>query len=182
MAQAARVWFSLLVALLAASLAVLPAGASPAQSAQPERLAPLEQSILNRVNEIRASHGLRQLKPSSELESAAVDHSQSMLTYGFFRHESKDGSSFESRLRRFYPLEGFSHWQVGENLVYSSVQLTGASTARAWLRSAPHREDMLSSQWREVGIGALHADSAGGAFKHASVWVVTMDFGARTRG
>jgi uncharacterized protein YkwD len=124
---------------------------------------------------------LRLLKPSSELQSAAVDHSQAMLTYGFFRHESKDGSSFEARLRRFYPLEGFAHWQVGENLVYSSAQLTGAATARAWLRSAPHREDMLSPRWREVGVGALHADSAGGAFNNAAVWVVTMDFGARTR-
>lgn len=180
MGHGVRVWFSLLVALLAASLAVVPAGASPSRSDQLVRLGPLEQSILTRVNAVRAAHGLGQLKVSSELESAAVDHSQSMLTYGFFRHESRDGTPFETRLRRFYPLAGFARWQVGENLVYSSAQLSGAGAVRAWLRSTPHRQDMLSPEWREVGIGALHADSAGGAFKQEAVWVVTMDFGART--
>jgi uncharacterized protein YkwD len=181
MGFAVRVWLSMFVALVAASLAVLPATASPAGSDNLDRLAPLEQSILAKVNQVRAARGLRSLTLSSELESAAVDHSQSMLTYGFFRHESKDGSPFEARLRRFYPLEGFSRWQVGENLVYSSVQLNATGAVRAWLRSPPHREDMLSPGWREVGVGALHADAAGGTFKQAQVWVVTIDFGARSR-
>jgi uncharacterized protein YkwD len=182
MRRASRVWFALLMALVSASLAVVPAGASPGHAQHLQRLAPLEQSLLARVNDVRAAHGLRALTLSRELQSAAVDHSQSMLTYGFFRHESRDGSPFEARLRRFYPLTGFSRWEVGENLVYSSAYLNGAGAVRAWLRSPPHRADLLAPQWREIGIGALHTVSAGGMFKHGPVWVVTMDFGARTRG
>lgn len=182
MGYAARVWITVLVLLLGGALLIGSAGASPARSGHVQRLATLEQGILEQVNGIRAAHGLRVLSVSSALESAAVNHSQSMLSGGFFRHESKDGSSFEARLRRFYPIAGFSRWAVGENLVYSSSSLSATAAVKAWLRSAPHRRDMLSAQWREVGIGALHSESAGGSFKQAAVWIVTMDFGSRSHG
>ena len=53
---------------------------------------------------------------------------------------------------------------------------------QAWLDSPPHRENMLDPTWREVGIGSLHAASAGGTFGGGPTWVITMDFGARTGG
>jgi uncharacterized protein YkwD len=176
------VWCVILAALVSSALLVVPANATPARAERLERLASLEQQILATVNDVRAAHGLRSLKLSSELESAAVDHSQSMLTYGYFGHESRDGSPFKARLTRFYPFAGFTSWWAGENLVYSSANLNASGAVRAWLRSPAHREDMLSPRWREAGVGAVHADSAGGAFKHLPVWLVTMDFGMRTRG
>lgn len=181
MGHAIRVWCVVLAALVSSAALVVPANASPARSQHLERLASLEQDILTKVNDVRAAHGLRSLKISSELESAAVDHSQSMLTYGYFGHESRDGSPFKARLTRFYPLDGFTRWWVGENLVYSSASLNATGAVRAWLRSPAHREDLLSPRWRETGVGAVHADSAGGTFKHLPVWLVTMDFGMRAR-
>ena len=41
---------------------------------------------------------------------------------------------------------------------------------------------MLEPGWREVGIGSLHASSAGGQFGGEPTWVITMDFGARAGG
>ena len=174
-------WCVVLAALISSALLVVPANASPARSQHLERLASLEQEILTKVNDVRAAHGLRSLKISSELESAAVDHSQSMLTYGYFAHEARDGSSFRARLTRFYPLDGFTSWRAGENLVYSSARLNASGAVRAWMRSPALREDLLAPRWRETGVGAVHADSAGGTFKHQPVWLVTMDFGLRTR-
>jgi uncharacterized protein YkwD len=47
------------------------------------------------------------------------------------------------------------------------------------MTSAPHRENILSSEWREIGIGAAHFASAKGTFGGGSVTIVTADFGAR---
>ena len=48
------------------------------------------------------------------------------------------------------------------------------------MASPAHRENMLTPEWREVGIGSLRARSAGGIFAGEATWVITMDFGARS--
>jgi uncharacterized protein YkwD len=103
-----------------------------------------------------------------------------MLAGGFFAHESKDGSPFFVRVKRYYPAAGFHQWSAGENLLFSSGELRGGSVIRAWLDSPPHRENMLAANWREVGIAALHASSAPGVFGDEPTVLITMDFGARS--
>ena len=48
-----------------------------------------------------------------------------------------------------------------------------------WLDSPPHRKTLLSRQWREVGLGAVHVASAPGTFGGREVTIVTADFGVR---
>jgi uncharacterized protein YkwD len=50
-----------------------------------------------------------------------------------------------------------------------------------WLKSPPHRKNLLDPAWREVGLGAYEAAVGTGAFAAANgpVVVVTMDFGSR---
>ena len=120
----------------------------------------LEQGVLSRLNTVRASKGLRPLVLSNELGEAALAHSRSMLAGGFFAHESRDGSPFFVRVKRYYPAAGFHRWSAGENLLFSTGKLSDASVISAWLNSPPHRENMLAPNWREVGIAALHASSA----------------------
>jgi uncharacterized protein YkwD len=155
------------------------AGAVVAAPAATERLHGLDQAILARLNTTRAAHGLRPLRPSQELQNAAVFQSRSMLEGGFFAHESRDGSPFSLRLKRFYSPAGYQSWTTGENLLYKSAEISADEAIRAWLASPRHREVMLDPSWREVGIGSLHAPSAGGSFGGRPTWVITMDFGAR---
>ena len=48
-----------------------------------------------------------------------------------------------------------------------------------WMDSPPHRENILSRDWREIGIGAVFVASAPGEYRGRSVTIVTADFGSR---
>ena len=72
---------------------------------------------------------------------------------------------------------------AGENILYNTSDIDADHQAiQAWLDSPPHRENMLNPDWREVGIGSVHASTAGGTFGGEPTWVITMDFGTRTGG
>ena len=175
--------FLLLGLLLALSGAV--AGtvhASDAAPATTERLQALDGQILTRLNAVRAARGLRPLVVSNELENAAVAHSRELIQAGVFQHDSPDGTSFVQRLRHFYSPSGYASWTAGENILYNTADIDANAAIQAWLDSPPHRENMFDPDWREVGIGSVHAPSAGGTFGGAPTWVITMDFGARTGG
>jgi uncharacterized protein YkwD len=173
------------LALIALLLAVTGsiAGQTRAATTAPAaaaRLEMLEQSVLTSLNATRSSHGLRPLLLSNDLQSAAVSHSRSMVAGGYFKHESEDGSPFSLRVKEYYAAAGFARWSVGENLLYATDELDAGSVIQAWLQSPSHRRNILSPAWREVGIGAIHASSAGGEFGGARTLVVTMDFGTRS--
>lgn len=173
-----------LAVLALVGVTALPAGASgaaQASSAAIERLQTLDQALLARTNQVRADNGLQPLVLSPALSRSAAFHSRSMLEGGFFAHESKDGTPFASRVKRFYSPAGYSLWSAGENLLYGSPTPEAAAAVDAWLNSPPHRRNMLDPDWREVGIASLHADSAGGFFAGGAATVVTMDFGVRKR-
>ncbi len=103
-----------------------------------------------------------------------------MLDFGFFGHESVDGTTFSERIKRYYSSRGFRSWSVGEALIASPDRKTAASSiVEAWMNSPPHREILLSPSWRDVGIDALYAPTAPGAFGNAATIAVTADFGLR---
>lgn len=158
------------------------AGATDATPATTERLLGLDAQILTRLNATRVAHGLRPLVVSDDLEKAAVSHSRALVRAGVFQHDSPDGTSFAQRLKRFYTPAGYDSWAAGENLLYNTADIDARSAIQAWLDSPRHRENMLEPDWREVGIGSIHAATAGGTFGGESTWVITMDFGARTGG
>jgi uncharacterized protein YkwD len=144
-------------------------------------VAALESALLARVNAVRSRRGLSGLRHSPGLSAAAAHHSREMVKHGFFEHESRDGGSFWKRVKRFYGSRGFRAWEVGENLAYGSPDLDAAATVRMWMNSPGHRENLLAASWRELGLAAVHVDSAGGTFGGSPVTVVTLDFGLRAR-
>ena len=99
---------------------------------------------------------------SAELENAAVAHSRDLIQAGVFQHDSPDGTSFVRRLKHFYSPSGYSSWTAGENLLYNTADIDADTAIQAWLHSPPHRENLLNPAWREVGIGSVHASTAGG--------------------
>jgi uncharacterized protein YkwD len=174
-----------LAALAVASAAVLvssPVGAPSAPSAPTtvERRAALEAGVVREMNRVRAAKGLRLLRASPSLRSAARGHSQAMLAHGFFGHDSADGTAFSERIKRYYTNRGFATWSVGEALMAGQGRIVDAhAIVAAWLESPPHREIVLSPTWRDAGIGVLYAANAPREFGGAEAIVVTADFGLR---
>jgi uncharacterized protein YkwD len=159
------------------------AGAAPATAPRRSRtrtaMAVLEEAVVARMNLVRRRHGLRPLRYSGRLRAAAVFHSRDMGRRGYFEHDSISGTPFWRRIERFYPSRGFRSWTVGENLFWASETYGAAFAVREWMQSPPHRQNILSRDWREVGIGAVYFANAGGEYRGRPVTIVTADFGAR---
>jgi uncharacterized protein YkwD len=138
-----------------------------------------ENVLLREINQVRAQSGLQALRSSKPLAEAAEFHSRAMATRGFFAHESADGSSFWKRVERFYPSRGYRYWSAGENLAYGSPSMSADGAVRAWMGSPGHRANILSTSWTEIGIGAVHVDSAPGVYAGRPATIITTDFGVR---
>jgi uncharacterized protein YkwD len=141
-------------------------------------LSTLELDIVARINAQRTTRGLRPLRVSRGLTAAASYHTQQMGESGFFEHESPNGAAFWRRIERFYPA-GRGYWSVGENLFWESPDTSASSAVREWMKSPPHRQNVLAREWRDIGISAEHFAAAPGVFGGRSVTVVTADFGVR---
>ncbi len=158
----------------------------PARSSAPQKrnrtkslTAVLEHAVVARMNLVRRSHGLRPLRHNGRLSAAADYHSKDMARRGYFEHDSANGTAFWRRIERFYPSRGFRSWTVGENLLWGSDTYGAAFAVREWMNSPPHRANILSRDWREVGIGAVFVTSAPGEYRGRPVTIVTADFGSR---
>jgi uncharacterized protein YkwD len=171
--------------LVHAQLKSTAAVAAPAGSTAPQRtgtraaMAALESSVVGRMNAVRRSRGLRPLRLNRRLHAAAVFHSKDMGRRGYFEHDSLTGMPFWRRIERFYPSRGFQSWTVGENLLWGSETYDAAFAVREWMNSPPHRQNILSRDWREVGIGAVFFGRAPGEYGGRPVTIVTADFGSR---
>jgi uncharacterized protein YkwD len=154
--------------------------ARPAAPASSAILSGYELDIVRRMNAIRTARGLRPLRISHQLSAAAAYHTNQMGMRGFFEHESANGADFWKRIERFYPSRRGRSWSVGENILWGSPEISASTAVREWMQSPPHRGNILSREWREVGLGAAHFDSAPGEYRGGPVTIVTADFGART--
>lgn len=170
----------LIAAALVACLALAaPAAARDSGAGRVTAQNALERSLLAEINAFRSSRGLAPLRLNTRLAAAAGAHSRAMIGSGFFSHSSRDGTPFWQRVSRWYVKRGYRSWSVGENLLWASPNVTASNALRMWLASAPHRRNLLNGRWREIGLAALHAPSAPGAFGGREVTVMTADFGAR---
>jgi uncharacterized protein YkwD len=170
-------WGGVVLGLLAALVIAAPVGAT--ESASIVSMDALYNSIVAQINVVRRSHGLPLLRVNSRLHRSAGGHSRAMGTYGFFAHESRDGTVFWKRIKRDYSQSGYRTWSVGETVALSSESLDAAATVRMWMNSPPHRKVLLNPTWRDVGVSAVRVISAPGVFEGDDVTLVTADFGVR---
>jgi uncharacterized protein YkwD len=141
----------------------------------------LEEHVLASINNLRQEHGLVALRLNPQLVATARAHSLSMAEQGYFRHASFSGSPFWKRVGQKYPVRRARFWTVGENLVWASPGLSAGQVLRMWLSSPPHRRNLLTPAWREIGLGAVHAPSAPGVYEGRNATILTADFGVRRR-
>lgn len=144
-----------------------------------QRMGSFETQFLGQLNAMRARRGLRPLRISRSLSAAAAEHSDQMAVRGYFAHESADGTSPDDRVEHYYPSRGYRYWSFGENLLWESPTTSPAGALAEWMGSRPHRANLLSRDWREIGIAAVHAASAPGVYGGSPVTILTTDFGVR---
>src|SRR5207247_5759178 len=115
------------------------------------------------------------------LVRAGTEHALALATAGLFTHSWSDGQLFPAWIRTFYPSRSYRTWSAGENLLWSTPELTARDAVSQWLASPPHRHILLLRPWREVGVGTVRAVAAPGAYGGQDVDIAAAEFGIRTK-
>jgi uncharacterized protein YkwD len=109
---------------------------------------------LGLINAERQDQGLAAYSMQSQLQAAARLHSADMACNGIFGHTGSDGSSVRDRVER----QGYSWSWIGEN-IYATSNHSSSAPQQAfdwWMNSAPHRANLLSPNYIEIGIGYVY--------------------------
>ena len=137
------------------------------------RLKTEEKRVLDLHNATRKKHGLGSLCVDPALTRAARAHSQEMIGKGYFRHESFDGETVGTRLKRF----GYDWYASGENIAWGSGSMSRPDDRfKGWMESPGHRANILNGSFLEVGIGTT---ASGDPKKTGEQVMYTVDFGSR---
>jgi uncharacterized protein YkwD len=118
-------------------------------------------SVFCLINEQRSAYGHPGLRPNGLLQRAALDYSVSMETGGFFSHYGDFvghpiGATPVSRLRQIGYIHRREVWMVGENLHWTTAELsTPADVVEAWMDSPLHRKYLLKSRFRDLGVATI---------------------------
>ena len=168
------------VAALAA-IGLLTSSAFARSNSSTASLRVLNRQVFGAINAFRRAHGLSTLRESAGLDRSALAHSLQMGSKGYFAHNSAKGQQFFVRIERYYRLKGYSHWTVGENLLWSSPTVSAAQAMKLWIASPPHLENLETAKWRDLGVSAVSVANAGGVYCGQTVTIVTTDFGVRSK-
>jgi len=125
-------------------------------------------TLVSMTNSERAKNGLGALSVNSALTSAATAKANDMLSKGYFSHTSPDGRTPWD----FITAAGYNYTYAGENLAigYSSA----SELMSAWINSQTHRDNILNSKFREIGMAVVS-----GKYNGVETTLVAQEFGAQ---
>ncbi len=142
----------------------LPPTRTPAPACDATGNSGFETTLLGLVNSERQARGLAPYRLQTQLRAAGRAHSTDMACNSFLSHTGSDGSTVRDRVER----EGYSWSWIGEN-IFATGDTTSGAPQRAfdwWMNSAPHRANLLSPNYTEIGFGYMYrsASDYGGYF------------------
>lgn len=106
--------------------------------------------VVRLVNAERAKEGLAALQMDSSLNSAAQVRAKEIVTS--FSHTRPNGSNCFTALSE----AGIKYNGSGENIAYG--QKTPAEVVNAWMNSAGHRANIMSSKFTKIGVGCHNSN------------------------
>jgi len=156
---------ALFMGLLAISVL---APASTAAAAPADRdSATFAARVLDLTNAERQNAGLPPLAPSPQLTQAAQTYSQVLASSDCFAHTCGPVPDFAARDAQ----AGYATFRdIGENI--AAGYATPEEVVAGWMASPGHRENILSPDFTDMGVGMV---SGGG--QYGIYW--TQEFGAR---
>lgn len=161
------------VALAAVALArtALGVGPAPAAAPRPCRGANLYPSAVNAraidaatlclVNRLRGAHHAGPLRPNGELRQVAASQVTSMVRWDYFADVRPTGQTPLTLVAASRYAAHAAQIAVGQNLAWGTdAYATPAHIVAEWMASPPHREIMLSGEYRDAGVAATPASPA----------------------
>lgn len=112
-------------------------------------------SVIATMNQHRARGGLAPLREEARLDAAAADRMREMEEQGYWAHEGPAGRS------PFFWLQarGYDFRHAGENLAsgFETVELL----VQSWMESPGHRENIMSTNFRDCGVAEIDGSTTG---------------------
>ena len=112
----------------------------------------MERDTVDAVNRERERQGLAPLSVSSKLTRIAQAHSAYQAKVGKAKHEGEGGSRPADRARAGGIAWSVLAENVAMNLGYSDPV---ATAVRGWMKSAPHRKNILNPVFEQTGVGIV---------------------------
>lgn len=111
--------------------------------------------IVSLTNDKRVEVGLSPLQYNETLAQAAKAKGEDMLEKDYWAHVAPDGAQPWS----FFIDAGYKYRFAGENLARDFSN--SSSAIEAWMASPSHKDNLLSSKYKDIGIAVVEGDLAG---------------------
>ena len=129
------------------------------------------EEIVARTNAERARVGLPALEIDAALTRASGERARELADGAPFSHTGADGTTLDARVEA----AGYEGWVVvAENLAMGAGAPPAEAVVAGWLRSAGHRQNLLSARAAEIGVSCASSDGDG----ERRYWCVAV-FGTR---
>jgi uncharacterized protein YkwD len=136
-------------------------------AAEPANDGSFVRRVLDLTNAERQNAGLAPLNLNSQLRDAAQNYSEVLASTECFGHDCGPVPNFADRDGQ----AGYTDWTtIGENI--AGGYPTPEAVVAGWMASPGHRDNILSPQFTEIGIGVAASGGQLGTY-----W--TEEFGAR---
>jgi len=127
--------------------------------------------IINLSNQSREMLNRKPLATNTKLMNAAQMKAEDMAKQKYFAHIAPDGTVAWD----YFKKAGYSYEIAGENLAITNE--SADAVINGWLNSPTHRDNLLSNQYRDFGIGMA---SYGNYQGHSGTSVIVALYGNQT--
>ncbi len=107
------------------------------------------QTLLVLTNKDREQVGLMPLRLNDALAKAALSKAKYMFVNNYWAHNAPDGTTPWVFIKQ----AGYDYTYAGENLARGFA--TSDDVVKAWMASPTHKENMLSSNYQDIGFAIL---------------------------
>lgn len=122
--------------------------------------------LSNATNNYRTNSGTDALRLNTELSNAAIAKAKDMFADNYWAHVAPDGTTPWS----FIVAAGYDYTAAGENLAKGFY--ASGDVVDAWMASQTHKENLLNSEYKEVGYAIVN-----GVLKGDEVTLVVAMYG-----
>jgi len=115
----------------------------------------------------REKYGLLPLKENIQLNAAADIKAEDMFENQYFAHASLLGEGVADLTEK----AGYEFIIIGENLAFGNFK-DDSTLVQAWMESEGHRENILNTNYQEIGVAVKK-----GIFEGKIAWMAVQHFG-----
>jgi uncharacterized protein YkwD len=133
-------------------------------AARPTSTISFTYQVVQQTNALRRERGLPPLALNTQLSRSAQTYTKAMATQDFFSHTGADGSTWQQRILA----TGYDFSSAAENLAIGYA--TPDRVIQGWMNSPGHRDNMLSVQVQEIGVGYFYLDPDPGRITSYHYW------------